>query len=46
MIHIHFVQELLQAQGKNEEPVFCTNGATRFDIAQGALGKKDTSVKC
>lgn len=33
-------KELLQAQGKNEEPVFCTNGATRFDIAQGSLGER------
>lgn len=33
------VQEILKAQGIAGEPVFCTNGASRFDFSQGAVGK-------
>lgn len=37
---LYFVQEVLQALGRDDEPFFCTNGASRSDIAQGAQGKE------
>lgn len=42
---ICIVQEILKAQGIDKEPVFCTNGASRFDFAQGSVGKQSSLVK-
>ncbi|XP_029956197.1 calpain-2 catalytic subunit-like [Salarias fasciatus] len=30
--------EILKAQNKSEEPVFCSKGASRFDFGQGSIG--------
>lgn len=38
------VQEILKAQGIKEDPVFCKNGASRFDFSQGAVGKQISLV--
>lgn len=44
-IHLYCVQELLQAMGRDDEPVFSTNGASRCDITQGAQGKKKNELQ-
>ncbi|KAM9348877.1 calpain-1 catalytic subunit-like [Symphorus nematophorus] len=31
-------QEILKGQNVNEEPIFCTKGASRFDFGQGGVG--------
>lgn len=35
-----FLQDILKAQNINDEPIFCSKGASRFDFGQGSVGKK------
>ena len=35
-----FLQDILKAQNNNDEPIFCSKGASRFDFGQGSVGEQ------
>lgn len=44
LICSYFVQDILKIQQSKDKPVFCTNGASRFDFTQGSVGKRDSII--
>lgn len=44
-LHFGLSQEILKLQNSNEEPVFCLDGASRFDFSQGVVGKREKETR-